>query len=232
MRILYIILHKYLRLSLSDIETFEMDCTNPEQVIIGTNGSGKSSIVDALAQKGYQIFKELPKTKEELEATNPDSLEYAIRSFLQQGHKDDGATRNILSLMFTKMRKNYQPRLLEMLAKGNVVMDRGILSTMVYGMTANLKNNKAMFEANLKTQRPDIIIYLQVDLDTAMERIADRDGHGLDEVEVYKKQEPMVKNLFNYNYVMEEMKDELNIVTIDAMQSPEKVLEDVLRAIQ
>ena len=48
MRILYIILHKYLRLSLSDIETFEMDCTNPEQVIIGTNGSGKSSIMQEL----------------------------------------------------------------------------------------------------------------------------------------------------------------------------------------
>ena len=48
MRILYIILHKYLRLSLSDIETFEMDCTNPEQVIIGTNGSGKYSIMQEL----------------------------------------------------------------------------------------------------------------------------------------------------------------------------------------
>lgn len=48
MRILYIILHKYLRLSLSDITTFEMDCTNPEQVIIGTNGSGKSSIMQEL----------------------------------------------------------------------------------------------------------------------------------------------------------------------------------------
>ena len=200
--------------------------------IEGIDGSGKSSIVDALAKKGYQIFKELPKTKEELEATDPDSLEYAIRSFLQQGHKDEGATRNILSLMFTKMRINYQPRLLEMLAKGNVVMDRGILSTMVYGMTANQKNNKAMFEANLKTQRPDVIIYLQVDLDTAMERLAERNGKGLDEVEVYKKQEPMVKNLFNYSYVMEEMKDELNVVIIDAMQSPDKVLEDVLRAIQ
>lgn len=48
MRILSIILHKYLRLALSDIETFEMDCTNPEQVIIGTNGSGKSSIMQEL----------------------------------------------------------------------------------------------------------------------------------------------------------------------------------------
>lgn len=48
MRILSIILFKYLRLSLSNIETFEMDCTNPEQVIIGTNGSGKSSIMQEL----------------------------------------------------------------------------------------------------------------------------------------------------------------------------------------
>lgn len=66
MRILSIILHKYLRLALSDIETFEMDCTNPEQVIIGTNGSGKSSIMQELtpipahkrnfAKGGYKII--------------------------------------------------------------------------------------------------------------------------------------------------------------------------------
>lgn len=48
MRILAIALFKYLRLSLSGIETFEMDCSNPEQVIIGTNGSGKSSIMQEL----------------------------------------------------------------------------------------------------------------------------------------------------------------------------------------
>lgn len=48
MRVLSITLFKYLRLSLSNIELFEMDCTNPEQVIIGTNGSGKSSIMQEL----------------------------------------------------------------------------------------------------------------------------------------------------------------------------------------
>ena len=48
MRVLYAKFHKYLRLSLSDITTFEIHCDNPEQVIIGTNGSGKSSIMQEL----------------------------------------------------------------------------------------------------------------------------------------------------------------------------------------
>lgn len=48
MYILHLALFRYQRLVLSDINKFEMDCSNPEQIIIGTNGSGKSSIMQEL----------------------------------------------------------------------------------------------------------------------------------------------------------------------------------------
>lgn len=48
MKILFISLKRYNRLKLQDIELFELTCTSEFQIILGTNGSGKSSIMHEL----------------------------------------------------------------------------------------------------------------------------------------------------------------------------------------
>ena len=200
--------------------------------IEGIDGCGKSSLTKALADLGYTVYHEIPKqidgnmSVEDIQ-NSPNALGIAIRNFLQSGQEDNVKTRNFIALMFTKLRRNYQPELLGLLEKSDVALDRGILSTIVYGYTSEEENQKALEKANFETKIPDVTIYLKIDVQTSLDRLSLRD----DNAETYKKMESITKNLFLYEKLIKEHRKTLNIVEIDAVKSEDEVLEAVLKVL-
>lgn len=200
--------------------------------IEGIDGAGKTSLVTKLGELGYTVYHEIPKTtdgmtEKEIQQSE-NSLGFAIRTMLQSGVEDSDKFRNYMSLMFTRLRQGYQTELSELLKQNNVILDRGILSTMVYGHTNNEENNTALAEANLKTKTPDVTIFLKIDVATSMERLGQREG---ETPEAYKTIETVAKNMFLYEQKIAKYKEELNIVTVDATQDEEAVLNEVLAII-
>jgi len=199
--------------------------------IEGIDGAGKTSLVNKLGELGYTVYHEIPKTidgltTEEIQ-NSEDSLGMAIRTMLQSKVEDNDKYRNYMSLMFTRLRQGYQTKLASLLEENNVIIDRGILSTLVYGHTNNEDNNKALAEANLKTKTPDVTIYLKIDVETSMKRLGMRD----EKPEAYKTIETVAKNLFLFDQEISKHKDSLNIITVDATQDKEAVLNQVLAII-
>lgn len=85
MRLLKLILTRYTRLKLKDIEVFEFNPTAPTQFIIGTNGSGKSSVV--------KEYSPLPPEKEDYEegggkyaSFDLDGVIFKVDSRNEDGH--------------------------------------------------------------------------------------------------------------------------------------------------
>jgi len=196
--------------------------------IEGIDGSGKTTIVDSLAKQGYTVMKELPDV-DSFDKVDAKSTAFQIRALLSstdelKDNTDIAMFQSLMVALFTKNRKEYQPKLLDMLKETDVIMDRGILSTLVYGYNEfNKDENRAIFDENMKTRTPDKVIYLAIDIETALNRIGARE----DQREFYEGKEKLVKLLYIYNQLIEKYKDLLNIVVIDGTQDKDTVLTQV-----
>jgi dTMP kinase len=191
----------------------------------GIDGCGKTTLIHKLNELGYEIFTEIPKV---VSVGDPDALGVYIRNRLQAGEVASDAFRVEMALLFTKHREQYQQRLLRDLCATNVVMDRGMLSTMVYGHTRDDIICDDIASRNLATRTPDLTIYLAVDCQTALNRLRARGGGD----EVYKRGDTMSTNLEYFQVYVSKYKHRLNIHTIDATQDEHAVLYDAMSLIE
>ena len=122
MRIIKLVLKYYKHLELSGISTFEMDCVNDLSLIIGSNGSGKSSLLAMLTPNVPQKIDFRKGGYKEIHITH-NSKTYVLISIMDSGkHKfmdgeenlNPGGTatvqRNLVETIF-----NYTPMLHELL---------------------------------------------------------------------------------------------------------------------
>jgi len=190
--------------------------------IEGIDGSGKTTLINALKEAGYTVFKEIPK---DLKDNQKDTLGYSIRQLLQNHKSDTDDFRFMLANKYVKLRQEYQDEIEVLLSRGDVIMDRGILSTIVYGYTPNEENNTSLAQANFKTRVPDLTILLDVDLETALLRLDMRQDS---KPEAYKREASIIKNQAVYSLLANRYKKELNIVNVNASKDAKSVLQDVL----
>ena len=198
--------------------------------IEGIDGSGKTTIVNRLEEMGFSIFKEIPKTIECITIEDISKLPlherigYDIRLALQNG-RDCDSFREMLALKYVELRRAYQPIIEDMLKSNDVVIDRGMLSTMVYGHSLNDEFNVQLEEDNLETKLPDITLYLDINIETALSRLNNRNDK---RNEAYKNKSVMVKNLKTYNLLIHKYKDILNIHRVNANLDIEDVFTEVI----
>ena len=79
-----------------------------------------------------------------------------------------------------------------------------------------------------EVRRPDLNIFLDVDPDTAMERILRNRDH----VEIFEQKERLARTRSLYLEAFERMKNLEEVVVIDGNRSEEEIAEDIWRAVQ
>ena len=71
--------------------------------------------------------------------------------------------------------------------------------------------------------RPDLTIFLDIDPDTAMERILANRDH----TEIFEKRDRLARTRENYFAAFERLKDEERVVVVDGTRSQEEISEEL-----
>jgi len=137
-------------------------------VIEGGDGSGKGTqsaiLADWLREKGYEVFETSEPTQ--------GSIGKMIRTILQN-HEE--VSPKALALLFTADRWEHQSEIEDAIAKGMIVVcDRYYLSTYVYQSLQGV-DLEWLKKAHDGIKKPDLQILLDVDPQTALERLKTAD---------------------------------------------------------
>jgi len=191
--------------------------------IEGIDGSGKTTICNLLAKelKNSVVIKE------------PSDFE--IGNFIRNSLKEKKEFMNnpfISSLLFFADRIYLKNEIQKLKEKFDfVISDRCFLSTYAY-QKALIQDDrdKLIFEEifNLllkKVEIPDVIIILDVDVETAMDRMI-KDGKDLSLYENKSFLEEVLKNYREMNLDLE------NVYLIDANRGVEEIKKDILKLIE
>ena len=145
-------------------------------VIEGIDGCGSTAVTNRLVREDSRLVRMAPLIRH-WEPRVPEPTAELIRAFLRLGQPDPETERGqqVLGLLFTADRVAFRWQLEQWLKDGmTVVADRSALSTLVYqgeGLGRFL-----MHDLMKLVLRPHHVIVLNVDVDTALNRIAKRPG--------------------------------------------------------
>jgi len=193
--------------------------------IEGLDGCGKTTIVNLLKEQGFTSFHEIPKV---IDDTMEKDLGYRIRAKLQSGRENTEEFRKELALDYVELRQGYQPLLEQLLFTSDLIVDRGILSTLVYGY-ADKDFNEDLATLNFNFRLPDLTLFLDISIDDVMERLNSRSDSS---IEVYKNIDTMFETHKRYMEIIGKYHKILNIKLINASQTPDKVLQECLQVIK
>ena len=185
-------------------------------VFEGIDGSGKTTLISEL--KVYFSKKIEVKIKEE-----PFDRSFIEKSF-QFAKKANKLKSVIITLAFA-----YDRALNEAFFEfeGLVLSDRSFISSIAY-QSLDLPK-EWIFEVNKFFKKPDLVIFLDADVDVALKRIEERNK----EKTYYEKKEFLEKIRKSYLETLDFLKEKgLRIVMVDANKSKEEVFEEVKRIIE
>jgi dTMP kinase len=186
-------------------------------VFEGLDGSGSTTQAKLLTN---YFLQEKVKALHTSEPTDSHLGKY-IRKALQ---KEWTTSPEALQLLFTADRAHHLFTEIEpALSQGtHVVCDRYIWSTIAYG---SLKcDTQWLTSLNKNFRMPDIIFFLDVDVDTCLRRIQKRGS----ELELFEEEKKLnkIRNTFQ-----KLARDSSNAVSISGIQSPEETLEHVWKVV-
>lgn len=200
----------------------------------GIDGSGKSAQIKKLTQYFKEKGKEVIVTRE---PRKEEGLMKTITNDILQGNIE--VPRNAYQYLFTADRIiQFHDFIIPALKSGNIVLtDRCFWSSVPYGMwerggeSVNEAEVILLAQGLLAMQHgcllPDLTFYLDVELQTAMKRIAQKVG---EREEIYEKEEILVKVLKGYDWLLEKFPNEFQI--IDAEKPIDEVSEHVIQIIE
>lgn len=110
-----------------------------------------------------------------------------------------------------------------------VITDRYYFSSYAYHsvdvpMDWVIKTN----EESAKILRPDVTIFIDIDADTAMERITKNRFH----TELFEKKSRLEKVRNNYLKAFELLKEEEKVIIIDGTKTPEEIAEEIWQTVK
>lgn len=167
-------------------------------VFEGIDGSGKSTVCLNMAKKlqenGYKV----------LTITEPSNSE--IGQLLRKYLKSTSVDPKVLALLFAADSYDIQTKFSE--EYDYILSDRNYFSTIAYQM---IEIDKSwLFELHRYLKNPDILFYLNVSVDNALERISLRDKN----IDSFENKESLSKIKNNYDLLLSDISN-LKIKTID-----------------
>lgn len=200
----------------------------------GIDGSGKTAQVKKLTEYFNKQGKKVITTRE---PRKTEGLMKTITNDILQGNIE--VPRDAYQYLFTADRIiQFHERIIPALKDGNIVItDRCFWSSVPYGMwerggeSVNEAQVILLAQGLLAMQHgcltPDVTFYLDVELETAMERIPKKVG---EREEIYEKKEILEKVLKGYDWLIKEFPDEFQI--INAGQSIAEVSKNMIQRIE
>ncbi|MBT9554864.1 MAG: dTMP kinase [Myxococcales bacterium] len=189
----------------------------PFIVLEGIDGAGTTTQLARLADHLESEGRPVHRTFEP--STGP--IGRLVRSYL----KNELTTApGALALLFAADRLDHVSREIEpALASGKIVLsDRYVGSSLAY---QSLASSPAWLRSlNRHARRPDLVLYLRVDADTALARIERRDG---DRRELFEQRETLARVVDAYDGLYCGTDPELPAVVIDGNRLPEAVFADI-----
>ena len=185
-------------------------------VFEGIDGSGKTSICseisDSLIQRGYKV----------LQISEPSNSE--IGSLLRNQMKNLHINQTSLALLYAADSYDLQESIED--CYDFIVSDRNYLSTVAYQMMAIDKEWLLMLHRFLK--QPDMVFYLDVTVEAAIERIESRNGS----IDFFETSESLLKVKSNYEKLISDGLG-LKVFSIETVgKSQSVVAQNVMKIIQ
>ena len=195
-------------------------------VFEGIDGSGKSTQVSLLAKKMNDDGIQCHVTHEPT-----DSLFGASVHQIMTGRMK--ADERVTALMFAADRLDHLTNdtdgLCNVIDRGiTVLCDRYYFSSYAYNsVNVDLDWVMELNRMSASTLRPDLVIFIDVDPDTAVNRLSQGRTHS----EIFETRERLTAVREGYLSAFRKFKDEENIVIIDGNNSPEEVFQEVKKAV-
>ena len=196
-------------------------------VLEGIDGSGKSTQAEILAARLKKQGAHAYLTREPSDGVIGKLLRRALSGELQMSEQ-------VMAALFAADRlehlTNAQPGVLRYLKNDTqVICDRYYLSTYAYQSVAvDLDWTMALNKQAALMAKPDVHIFLDIAVDTALARIARNREH----MDIYETKERLEETRTRYLEVIEKLKDTENIVIINAEQSPEEIARDIWESVK
>jgi dTMP kinase len=185
-------------------------------VFEGIDGSGKTSICseisDSLIQRGYKV----------LQISEPSHSEIGL--LLRNQMKNLHINQTSLALLYAADSYDLQEHIED--CYDFIISDRNYLSTVAYQMMAVDKDWLLMLHRFLK--QPDMVFYLDVTVEAAMERIGSRNGS----IDFFETSESLLKVKSNYEKLLSDGLG-LKVFSIETVgKSQSVVAQNVMKIIQ
>lgn len=193
----------------------------------GIDGSGKSTqiqmLTDRIMKKGIRCY----------QTCEPSSgpIGSLTRQILTGRIKTDN---RVIAAMFAADRLDHLLNDVDGIVKKieegiAVVTDRYYFSSYAYHsvdvpMDWVIKTN----EESAKVLRPDVTIFIDIDADTAMERITKNRFH----TELFEKKSRLEKVRDNYLKAFDLLKEEEKVIMVDGTHTPEEIADEIWEKIQ
>lgn len=216
-----------------DIDFKRNEATGLYIAIEGIDGSGKTTQVERLAEFFEKQGKEVIQTREPRK--NDGLIGELIQKIL---HGKTTIPPVAFQYLFSADREMHHEELIKPSLKAGkvVVSDRCFWSVVPYGIMdlgGNLDENtgnyllaaQSILSMYHQFTIPDFTFYLELPLDTAMERIQ----KGGEEKEIYEDREKLAKTIKGYNFLLQKFPKEFKV--IDATKSVEEVTEKIIKII-
>lgn len=193
-------------------------------VIEGIDGSGKTTLIQLL----QRFIKKIHKVQCFLFLKEPTDLETGkkIKELLLSNQKI--SQKDWLKLFEEDRLANVEKNILPNKEK-IIIQDRYYFSTAAYQGETKEQVIEILYYFYKKFPKPKIIFFLQLDLDTALQRIQKRNANSLD---IFEKKEELKRIYKNYQILLEELKKlDINFYILDSKKNSYHLAKEVLKII-
>lgn len=197
--------------------------------IEGTEGCGKSTLITKLAQKLSDVQLNVVTTRE----PGATELGKSLRTLLMNKTAPTCTLAEFL-LFAADRAQHFHEIIMPSLNKNQIVIcDRMADSSLVYqGYVKGLDQSKMAFinQWAMQDQQPDIVFYLQIDSESALARVTQRNKHHNEESVAFEKEilEKKQQLIDGFDTILQ---GRSNVFVIDATAPADKIAEQAFQVV-
>lgn len=196
-------------------------------VFEGIDGSGKSTQIELLAKRLKENGRQVYVTAEPTQTVSGGLLRDALCGISKRSPAELAAL-----FLLDRINHNVNPvnGIEVMLERGyDIICDRYYYSSMAYQGSESSEEWVRQINLNCpEIRRPDICIFLDLDTDTAMERI----GKNRAVTEIYEKKSSLEAIRAKYHSIFESLDERENIKIVNAAHGLEEIAQEIYETVE